>query len=539
MQSAAPSLELLQALPVAVIVLDGRGRIQAVNSAVVDLLGYDQTELVGGELAAICDVTDLGLTSAEELTRLPQGGKRIALQTKSGGAVSVLFSSTVSAGDERGDTPVVYCAAQAIGTALDMELTAAAKDFHGVYEQSTLGIYQTNVEGRFLSANRALAQLFGFDSPDELIGASDDMATDTYVDPERRAQFVHAVAEAPVASFESEIRVRGGGTRWVRETAHAVRGADGAPLYFEGTVDDITEHKQQHEELERSKAALEEVNRRLQDNQGQLLQSEKLAMVGQLAAGVAHEINNPVGFVLSNLNTLGEYEADLADLLALYEELVDLMAAGDQATVESKLQEIDSQKEEMDLEFVLEDLKNLVTESRDGAERVRNIVRDLRDFSHLDRKERMPADLNAGLESTLNIVWNELKYKAEVKREYGELPEVMCYPMELNQVFMNILVNASHAMEEKGTITLRTYCDEDAVCVAITDTGKGMSPEVQEQVFTPFFTTKDVGEGTGLGLSMCYNIVTEKHRGEILLESEEGKGTTFTIRIPLSEADDD
>ena len=528
MDRAAPSLDLLQALPVAAIVLDARGRIQAVNGVTVAMLGYDEAELNGRDLAAICDLAPLGLERADELARLPVKGERIDMRSKSGEPVAVIFASAASQG-ERGDTPVIYCTAQEV---------TPAKDYQSIFEQSALGIYQTSIEGRFISANAALAQLYGFDSPDELIGAADSIGADIYVDPERREQFVRAVMAGPVAAFESEIKVRNGGTRWVRETAHTVRGADGEPLFFEGTVDDVTEHKQEQEELKGNKEALEEANRRLKENQGQLLQSEKMAMVGQLAAGVAHEINNPVGFVLSNLNTLGEYEADLADLLAFYDELLELIPAGDQSAIESKLQEIETQKEEMDLEFLLDDLKNLVTESRDGAERVRKIVRDLRDFSHVDRKERMPADINAGLESTLNIVWNELKYKAEVERQYGELPEVECYPMELNQVFMNILINASHAIEEKGKITIRSYADEDAVCVAITDTGKGMSPEIQAKVFMPFFTTKDVGEGTGLGLSMCYNIVTEKHGGQISVASEEGKGTTFTVRIPLSEADD-
>jgi two-component system, NtrC family, sensor kinase len=161
---------------------------------------------------------------------------------------------------------------------------------------------------------------------------------------------------------------------------------------------------------------------------------------------------------------------------------------------------------------------------------VRKIVLNLKEFSHVDKEEKMPANINDGVESTLNIVWNELKYKADVEREYGDIPEVYCYIQELNQVFMNLLVNAAHAIEGHGTIKVRTYCEESSVCVSIADTGKGMSAEVQKRIFEPFYTTKVVGEGTGLGLSIGYGIVVDKHGGQLLVDSSEGKGT---IKIPI------
>lgn len=269
----------------------------------------------------------------------------------------------------------------------------------------------------------------------------------------------------------------------------------------------------------------------LKQAQTQLLQSEKLASIGQLAAGVAHEINNPVSFIISNLGTLGDYVQDLSSLLKSYGDLEKRVETGEAAQAQATLDEIARQKQEIDLEYILEDLDNLIVESADGAGRVRKIVLSLKEFSHVDQEERKQSDLNSGLESTLNIVWNELKYKATVEKDYGEIPPVTCYPMELNQVFMNLLVNAVQAIEEQGIITIRTYQEDDYVCVAISDTGTGMSPEVQKRIFEPFFTTKDVGKGTGLGLSMVYNIV-KKHEGEILVDSQEGVGTTFTIRIP-------
>ena len=300
------------------------------------------------------------------------------------------------------------------------------------------------------------------------------------------------------------------------------------------------ELKQLNEDLEKivdertseTRTAYEE----LKQAESQLVQSGKLASIGQLAAGVAHEINNPVGFIQSNLVTLREYAEDLSKLIASYGSLENHLANGDAAAAESAREELSQLKEKMDLDYVLGDLGSLIAESLDGVERVGKIVQNLRDFSQVDKGERELADLNKGLESTLNIVWNELKYKATVQKNYGDIPKIMCSPMELNQVFMNILVNAAQAIEDRGTVTISSYCEDDHVCVAISDTGKGMSAEVQERIFEPFYTTKDVGKGTGLGLHVSYNIV-KKHDGELLVESQEGVGTTFTIRLPIDWGD--
>lgn len=210
------------------------------------------------------------------------------------------------------------------------------------------------------------------------------------------------------------------------------------------------------------------------------------------------------GFIYSNLDTLNEYIEDLSDILGSYADL-------DKAR--AQVQSISAKKQSLDLEYMLGDIGQLIEEWREGADRVRKIVLNLKEFSHVDKEEKMPANINNGLESTLNIVWNELKYKADVKKDYGEIPEVSCYIQELNQVFMNLLVNAAHAIEGHGTITVRTYSEKDHVCIAISDTGKGMSPEVQKRIFEPFYTTKVVGEDTGLGLSIGYGIVVDKHGG--------------------------
>ena len=270
----------------------------------------------------------------------------------------------------------------------------------------------------------------------------------------------------------------------------------------------------------------QELIRKLEDAQGQLLQSEKMASVGQLAAGVAHEINNPIGFINANLGSLKIEVEDLLSVIAAYENAGPVLSG-----YPSVFDAINRARLAADLTFVREDIQNLITESLDGVHRVKKIVDNLKDFSRVDTTEWQLANLEDGLESTLNIVWNEIKYKAEVKKEYAGLPEIECIAAQINQVFMNLLVNAAHAIEEHGVITLRTDFDDKEVWVEIEDTGRGIKPEHLNRIFEPFFTTKPVGKGTGLGLSLAFGIV-QRHHGHLNVGSEVGKGTVFRLTLP-------
>lgn len=270
--------------------------------------------------------------------------------------------------------------------------------------------------------------------------------------------------------------------------------------------------------------------------QAQLVQSEKMASIGQLAAGVAHEINNPTGFVSSNLKTLSDYQKDIGGLIKEYRELVtdlkDVIAKENlSASLAQKAQEIQKLEAEIDVDFILHDVEDLIKECNEGTERIKKIVLDLKDFAHPGEDKAQTVDINKGVESTLNVVWNELKYKATVTKQYGDLPVVECYPQQLNQVFMNLLVNAAQAIEKQGEIKIATRTDNGNVEITIADTGSGIPQENLHKIFDPFFTTKDVGQGTGLGLNVAYNII-KKHKGTIDVESTVGKGTTFTITIP-------
>lgn len=285
-------------------------------------------------------------------------------------------------------------------------------------------------------------------------------------------------------------------------------------------------------ELSELNTKVSAANIEIQAAQRQLVQNEKLASIGQLAAGVAHEINNPIGYVQSNLGSLEKYLDDLFVLLDAY--------AGVTPNNTEGLENAQRLKTALDIEFLRQDIPNLLNESKEGIARVRLIVQSLKDFSRIDAgQEWQFADLHQGIDSTLNIVWNEIKYKADVVKEYGELPQIECLSSQLNQVFMNLLINAAHAIGEKrGTIRIRTGAENDKVWVEVIDNGCGMSHDTRDRIFDPFFTTKPVGIGTGLGLSLAYGII-KKHAGRIDVDSEVGVGTTFRIVLPIHHHNDE
>ncbi|MCK4486003.1 MAG: response regulator [Desulfobacterales bacterium] len=308
--------------------------------------------------------------------------------------------------------------------------------------------------------------------------------------------------------------------------------------FSSGADDFVTKPVNANELRARVKAGerIVKLEENLKKSQAQLLQSEKMASIGQLAAGVAHEINNPTGFVSSNLKTLSDYQNDISTLIKEYRslsaDLKETMATAEYPVpISEQLKRIADLEAEVDIDFVLNDISDLVKESQEGTERIKKIVLDLKDFAHPGEQKLKYADINRNLDSTLNVVWNELKYKATVTKDYGDLPEVQCYPQQLNQVFVNLLVNGAQAIEKQGEINITTRALDGKVEIKISDTGSGIPEGNLSKIFDPFFTTKEVGKGTGLGLNVAYNII-KKHKGVIDVESTLGKGTTFTIRIP-------
>ncbi|WP_305043740.1 ATP-binding protein [Geoalkalibacter sp.] len=321
-----------------------------------------------------------------------------------------------------------------------------------------------------------------------------------------------------------------GEIRLVHTQAEMFRDDQGQPLRIFGTVQDVTERKRAESELQDLLAAmavknlqLEQAYKELKTTQSYLRQQEKMAGLGQLAAGVAHEINNPLGYISSNLVTLEKYLGRLTDYIAKLETLLRGLDAG---------AELGTQRQALKIDHILQDVPALLGESREGAERVKRIVQDLKSFSRLDLGEPVAADLLQCLESAINIVWNEIKYKAELVRDFEQLPPLVCQPQQLGQVFMNLLVNAAQAIDKRGIIEVAARQEDAWACVSVRDNGCGIPSEILGKLFDPFFTTKEVGQGTGLGLSIAYEII-QSHGGEIRVESEVGRGATFTVRLPL------
>ncbi len=299
--------------------------------------------------------------------------------------------------------------------------------------------------------------------------------------------------------------------------------------------DQMAEEIQKNTETLRQNEELKQALYKLKQTQSQLIHAEKMSSLGQLVAGVAHEINNPVNFIHGNLNYVNDYIQDLLSFIQLYQQHYPNPTA-----------EIAEQAEEIDLAFLEEDLPKLLTSMQVGTERIREIVLNLRNFSRLDEAELKVVDIHEGINSTLLILQHRLNLDSdspsiEILKNYGDLPKIECYAGHLNQVFMNILTNGIDALleakdKDKKQIRIRTEArDSDWVVVAIADNGPGMSQEVQQHIFDPFFTTKSVGKGTGLGLSISYQIVVEKHGGQLKCISAPGEGAQFLIKIPVQQ----
>jgi two-component system NtrC family sensor kinase len=304
--------------------------------------------------------------------------------------------------------------------------------------------------------------------------------------------------------------------------------------------------KQAEEVLERRSRELFEANQRialqyeklqhthdeLKLAQTQLIHSERMASVGQLAAGIAHEINNPMAFVASNLNSLQRYTTSLTSIVNTCARFLESIRNRIPTCMTEDLDRVERTVAAENYRFIVQDIAEVIQESKKGAERITDIVTGLRNFSRLDEEELKAADLNEGIQATLKIAHSEIRYRCSVITELGELPEIMCHPGQLNQVFLNLIMNAVQACQDNGRIEIRTYANNTDVFVDIEDNGCGIADENLSAIFTPFFTTKPVGEGTGLGLSISYAIV-KKHGGDIRVRKAKNTGSIFTVLLPI------
>jgi PAS domain S-box-containing protein len=401
-------------------------------------------------------------------------------------------------------------------------------------------IYAKDRDSRFLFGNNRMARLAGVEAPPQLIGKTDfdffpsELAAKYFADEKQ-------VMDSGQSLFDYEELVEDqdtGELGWTVTTKVLLRDEQGAVNGIVGIGYDVTQRKQMEARLRERTEALEVANarleaekeqqriliRKLSDMQGQLLQSEKMASIGLLAAGVAHEINNPLAFISANFGALERDARDILRLINAFEGVEGLLPGDARAPVACM-------KQDIGLDDIRLDLDDLFKESREGLQRVKHIVQNLKDFSRPGGTQKEMADLEQGLDSTLNVAWNEIKYKADVVKEYAGIPALYCLPSQINQVFLNLLINAAHAIEGKGTIVVRTGHDRQVVWVEVEDNGSGIAPEHLGHIFEPFFTTKPVGKGTGLGLSIVYGIV-QSHQGTIDVKSVVGRGTTFRVTLP-------
>jgi len=393
----------------------------------------------------------------------------------------------------------------------EQALRKSEEKYRTLTENLKVGIFRTTPDpkGTYIEANQSMVTMFGYKSKEEFLSS---YPIDLYQNHEVRAKTRDKLSKIGSIKNEELLFKKKDGTALICSvTAVAVKDEKGNIIYYDGVVEDITERKQMEQ---------------------MLLQSEKLASIGTIAAGIAHEINNPLGYIYSNLKTLQDYQEKLQKFCDTISSCLEEYSSSDNYDKKDILNKFKLCKSESAIEYLIGEIKNAVDESVEGAEKVKKIVQELRDFSRQEKPEIKPANINEIIETTVNILWNELKYKAEVIKEYNDIPDLECDRQKLEQVFMNIIINAIQAIEMNGKITIKTFIANNNIVAQMSDTGKGIERKNINRIFDAFFTTKEPGKGTGLGLSIASKII-QQHNGIIEVESEVGKGSTFTIKLPI------
>jgi PAS domain S-box-containing protein len=506
---------IVEEIPAALAVVDARGRLVTVNPEFSRSFGVTPRDAVGQHYQDVLPAALLASGRVGAMLERAAGGRTPApavARTSEPGAGERVFDVRAQRLDDEGRVLLVL--AEITRTeSLSRQVDELRSYNENIIQNMNSALVVVDPEGTITFANAAAATILGSPSlPGTRLWA--------WFEGPLRERLVERTLREGVRfrGAEGVIR-RGSGERVPIGTSCAplvdregVR--RGAIVIFQ----DLTEIKQ----LQR-----------------QVLQAEKMASIGQLAAGVAHEINNPMGFIHANLFQLGEYVSDLSRWVEQVDELRKACAGDDLGEARRAAERLEAVAGEVDADYLLEDCAKAVRESLEGSERIRHIVQDLRAFSHPDGSARSEADVNECLDSTANIVWTMMKHAVVLTKEYRDLPRVRCFPMQLKQVFMNLLVNAYQAIEERGArrdrqgeIRLRTRPAPGGVVVEVEDDGVGIPPDQLHRIFDPFYTTKEVGVGTGLGLSIAYNIV-RRHGGTLRVESEAGVRTRFEIFLPL------
>jgi PAS domain S-box-containing protein len=409
------------------------------------------------------------------------------------------------------------------------EMVQEQEKFKAIFDNSPEGIFQTTANGRFLTANPALASIYGYASPQELMEQLTDIQNQLYVDPNRRIEFEKKMREERVVrEFESKIKCKDGSRKWISETACRVAKLDGSLSHYQGFAVDITAQKKAQKDRN-----LIEI---------QLRQAQKLESVGQLAAGIAHEINTPIQYIGDNIHFIEESFAALGGLLQDYQKLA--LAVQSNSVTPELLSAVESSIENADIDYLRKEIPLAVQQSLQGVKHVSHIVNAMKEFSHPGNREMVALDLNHAIELTVTVARGEWKYVAEVVTDFApDLPPVWCLPGEFNQVILNLIINAAHTIADvvkpvegsKGAIRISTRLDRGWVEIRVSDSGTGIPESIRHRIFDPFFTTKEVGKGTGQGLAIARSVIVDKHGGTLTFESQMGRGTTFIIRLPTAD----
>jgi PAS domain S-box-containing protein len=404
---------------------------------------------------------------------------------------------------------------------LNTRLEAERDHLRLIFEAAPVGIIRSEPDGRVTMVNAALQRMLGYTEADML-----GLDIGLLVHPEDREAVVAALrgsvdgqVKGPITTTRRLLH-RSGRTVHVNKSVSVVMDAERRPLFTIAVVNDISEKIQLEVELRHA---------------------QKLESVGRLAAGIAHEINTPVQFVGDSVRFMNEAVESFIAILTAHRAFGQRMSAEPAFAADAMALAV--AEDAADIPYLLENVPGAVARCLEGLDRVATIVRSMKEFAHPDAREKRPQDLNHAIDTTLAIARNEYKYVADVETSFGELPPVMCHVGEMNQVVLNIIVNAAHAIgdvvrgtNERGTIRIATRLEGGDAVIAISDTGSGIPPAVQERVFEPFFTTKEVGRGTGQGLAISRSVVVDKHGGSLTFETEGGKGTTFIIRLPIGDS---
>ncbi len=413
----------------------------------------------------------------------------------------------------------------------------AENRYSALFEELKEAVISNKPEGVITDINSAGVALLGFSEKADVLGKN---IADFYCDRYDLQHFMASMKEhGYVKDLEIEWKTRDGQKKVVLITSTAVRDVSGRIAEYRGIVKDVTERVRDQNKLMKMAVELSEINEKLKSTQITLFQQEKLASIGQLSAGLAHEINNPLGFVKSNFNSLKKYLKVLLEYTDLLEQgFSSLRAEDSEATIQAVVQ-MNKNRDRLRIDFISKDLKELLSESEEGFSRIMSTIQGMKHFSRIDYADRIAEyDLNDAIETTLIVARNELKYVARVEKSLGHLPAVECRADEINQVLLNIIINAAQALkdqhrEEQGLISISTHSAGNQVISRISDNGPGIPEEFRHRIFDPFFTTKPVGQGTGLGLSISYEIIVNGHGGELSVDSTTDGGTLFTIKLPV------